>query len=136
MEPVVRHLNKKGETMNTLDWKKLDEFIKKRKPVEVSAGILNDWFWTAATVWENGRYRKDKNRAYVSSFWAIPGFKATMKNGDVIEVAAYREETKKEGYARKRRSEIARKQLHKFAEASRKSMANPSRQTSAARKEG
>ena len=91
--------------MNTLDWKKLDEFIKKRKPVEVSAGILNDWFWTAETVWENGRYLKDKNRAYVSSFWEIPGFKATMKNGDVIEVAAYREETKKEGYARKRRSE-------------------------------
>ena len=111
--------------MNTLDWKKLDEFIKKRKPVEVSAGILNDWFWTAATVWENGKYLKDKHRACVSSYWAIPGFKATMKNGDVVEVVAYREETKKEGEARKRRSDIARKRLHKCAEEARKSMANP-----------
>jgi len=122
--------------MNTLDWKKLEQFIKRRKPAEVSAGILNDWFWTAATVWENGRWSKDKDRAYVSSSWATPGFKATMKNGDVIEVAAYREETAKEGKAREAKARMARIALHKAAERIRSY--NPTGQTApheAARKD-
>ena len=71
--------------MNTLDWKKLEKFIEERKPVSVDAGILNDWFWTAATVYENGEW-KDKDRACVTSSWATPGFKAEMENGDVIHV--------------------------------------------------
>lgn len=77
-----------ASTMNVLDLKALKRFIKERKPVEVSAGILNDWFWTGATVFKNGKWVKD-NHAYTSSNWATPGFKASMKNGDVIEVVAY-----------------------------------------------
>lgn len=100
-----------NETMNTLDWKAVEQFIKKRKPVEVSAGILNDWFWTAATVYENGKW-KDKTRAYVTSSWATPGFKATLKNGDVIEVVASVPENKKQAAVRKVRAATARKELH------------------------
>lgn len=101
--------------MQTLDWKKLEQFIAERKPVEVSAGILNDWFWTAATVYENGKW-KNKSRAYVSSYWATPGFKATLKNGDVIEVAAPIKETAKQAKQREARSQKALEQLHKAAE--------------------
>lgn len=96
--------------MNTLDWKKLEQFIEERKPVEVSAGILNDWFWTAATVWENGEW-KDRDAAYVTSSWADPGFKATMANGDVIEVHAAVEETEEQAAARAVRREESLKVL-------------------------
>lgn len=107
------------DDMQTLDWAKLKAFVAKRKPVEVSAGILNDWFWTAATVYENGKWVKNHN-AYFSSSWATPGFKATMKNGDVVEVAAHRKETQVEQRERRKRSEEARKALHEFAEKARK----------------
>lgn len=73
--------------MNTLDWMKLEKFIKERNPTKVDAGLLNDWFWTAATVYKNGEWF-DKDRAYVTSIWGTPGFKATMENGDTIEVVA------------------------------------------------
>ncbi len=89
--------------MNTLDWEKLEKFIEERKPVSVDAGLLSDWFWTAGTVYENGEW-KDKDRAYVTSSWAIPGFKAEMENGDVIEVVAMIEETEEQATERKVRN--------------------------------
>lgn len=81
--------------MKTLDWSKLEAFIKEREPVEVDAGIIDDWFWTAATVYKDGEWQ-DRDRAYVTSSWATPGFKATMRNGDVVEVISHREETPEE----------------------------------------
>ena len=100
--------------MNTLDWKKLEKFIEERKPVSVDAGILNDWFWTAATVYENGEW-KDKDRACVTSSWATPGFKAEMENGDVIEVVAMTEETEEQKVEREARSKKAREDLKTLA---------------------
>ena len=100
--------------MNTLDWKKLEQFIEERKPVSVDAGILNDWFWTAATVYENGEW-KDKDLAYVTSSWATPGFKAEMENGDVIEVVAMTEETEEQKVEREARSKKAREDLKTLA---------------------
>lgn len=100
--------------MNTLDWKKLEQFIEERKPVSVDAGILNDWSWTAATVYENGEW-KDKDRAYVTTSWATPGFKAEMENGDVIEVVAMTEETEEQAVKREARSKKAREDLKTLA---------------------
>lgn len=93
--------------MNTLDWKNLEKFIKEHKPVSVDAGILDDWFWTAATVYENGEW-KDKDRACVTSPWATPGFRAKLENGDVIKVVAMTEETEEQAADRKMRSKKAR----------------------------
>lgn len=76
-------------TMNRINWAEVEAFIAERKPVEVDAGILNDWFWTAATVWTKKDGWLDKGAAFTHSTWALPGFKATMKNGDVIERAAF-----------------------------------------------
>lgn len=101
--------------MNTLDWNKLENFIQERNPTEVSAGLLDDWFWTAANVWENGAW-KDRDAAYVTSDWATPGFKATMPNGDVIEVVASRDETPNEAAMRKRKTEESRKALSALVE--------------------
>jgi len=100
--------------MNTLDWKKLEQFVSERKPKEVSAGILNDWFWTAATVYEDGEW-KDRDRAYVTSSWATPGFKAEMENGDVIEVVAMTEEAEEQAAEREARSKKAREDLKTLA---------------------
>lgn len=81
--------------MNTLDWDKLEKFISERKPVEVSAGLLDDWFWTAHVVYKDGKYIEDAE-PFVTSTWATPGFKAEMANGDTIEVVATKKETEKE----------------------------------------
>ena len=96
--------------MKTLDWKKLEKFIEERKPIEVSAGILDDWFWTAATVYKDGQWQ-DRDRAWVTSSWATPGFKAEMPNGDTIEVAASVEETEDQVKERKRKTEEGRRQM-------------------------
>lgn len=106
--------------MKIIDWKKVSQFIKERKPVEVSAGILNDWFWTASTVYENGKWsRKGKAAAYVTSDWATPGFKATLPNGDVVEVAVSVEMTPAQLRAhdkeRQRKLPITRKLMGRLA---------------------
>ena len=101
--------------MNTLDWKKLEDFIAERNPVEVSAGLINDWYYTAATVWQNGEW-KDREAAYVTSYWATPGFQATMANGDVLEVEAYREETPEEAEAANIRHQKVKESLREMAE--------------------
>ncbi len=108
----------KSETQ-TLNWSKLEQFIKDRNPVSVSAGLLQDWVMTAATVYENGEWL-DKGAAYVSSFWATPAFKAKMKNGDIIEVIASRPETKRDVAKAEAKRKAARKEIDKFLKNRRK----------------
>lgn len=79
--------------MNEIDWDEVKAFIKERGPVEVSAGLLDDWFWTAATVYKDKKWIKG-HQAFTNSYWATPGFKATMKNGDVIERVAIKKAQK------------------------------------------
>ena len=78
--------------MNTIDWDEVRKFVAERNPVSVDAGILNDWFWTGATVYENGEW-KDLSQAWTRSPWGDIGFKATMPNGDVIEKSCARKAT-------------------------------------------
>lgn len=73
--------------MNTLDMEKVRKFVEDRQPVEVSAGILEDWFWTADSIYAEGKWI-NPNKAYTHSTWGTPGFKAEMSNGDLIEVDA------------------------------------------------
>lgn len=101
--------------MRIIDWKAVKKFIAERKPIEVSAGILNDWFWTAATVYESGKWIRNHG-AFVQSDWACPGFKATMENGDVLEVAANKEMSEKELRIYKEASARTRKKMHRLAE--------------------
>lgn len=100
--------------MNTLDWLAVEKFVAERGPVSVSAGLLEDWYWTAATVYEDGKW--DKERAYVTSSWATPGFKAEMPNGDVIEVEAIRAQTEEEAQIDALRREKNRKELREMVE--------------------
>jgi hypothetical protein len=44
--------------MKTYDYKKIKQLIEENKSeiISVSAGMHEDWFWTAETIWENGKY--------------------------------------------------------------------------------
>lgn len=99
-----------------IDWEQIKKFVEERQPVEVSAGLLDDWFWTAATVYKNGKWIKDHG-VYEHSYWATPGFKAEMPNGDVIERAAWREMTEEDTAKAKLESEKPREQLKEMVAA-------------------
>lgn len=77
--------------MNLFDWTKCREWVEARRPIEVQAGLLEDWSATAATVYRDGRWL-DPDEGYLESSWATPGFYARMPNGDVILVEAERHE--------------------------------------------
>ena len=100
--------------MQTLDWQKLERFIEERKPVEVSAGLLDDWFWTGATVYKDGEWQ-DRDAAYVTSYWATPGFKAEMSNGDIIEIVASTEETAEQAAKREEKAKKTREAIKEMA---------------------
>lgn len=99
--------------MKTLDWEKLEEFVRDRDPVEVDAGIIDDWFWTAATVYRNGEWL-DRDEAWVLTAWGDPGFKAEMKNGDIIEVYASKEATPEEIMAKDIRIKAGKEKARKL----------------------
>ena len=75
--------------MKEFDWEKCREFVAEREPVEVTAGLLEDFYWTAGTVYQSGEWIDD-HCAHLRSMWATPGFMAEMPNGDMIEVEAVR----------------------------------------------
>ena len=58
--------------MNVFDWDKLHEFVAERQPVEVSAGILDDWYWTRDTVYAHGSFIEDHG-AFTHSDWGDTG---------------------------------------------------------------
>lgn len=101
--------------MRIIDWKAVKKFIAERKPKEVSAGLLNDWFCTAATVYENGKWKRNHG-AFVQGDWGCPGFKATMFNGDIIKVSANKEMSKKEFHLYVLARSRTRKRIHRLAE--------------------
>jgi len=74
------------------DFDKCRAWVAERKPVHVDAGMLQDWWWTSATIYDNGEFVVD-HRAWLHSGWATPVFKATLDNGDVIEVECWRDMT-------------------------------------------
>lgn len=99
--------------MNTLDWPKLHDFVRERRPVSVDAGLLEDWFWTAAEVYRDGAF-VEEHGAYLLSHWATAGFKATMANGDIVEVVASCEAPQEVLDQYKRRGEESRKALAEY----------------------
>lgn len=74
--------------MRSLDWDKLRAFVDERKPEFVTAGILDDWSWTAGCVYKEGGYL-DEHFAFTDSEWGTPGFKAKLMNGDFVEVVSF-----------------------------------------------
>lgn len=63
------------------DWDKAAQIIKERKPESADAGLMEDWFWTADCIYENGKPLTEGSSAWLASFWATPVLKI---NSEII----------------------------------------------------
>lgn len=73
--------------MRNYDYKQVRELIKKHADelLEATLGMHEDWFWTASTVWKNGKYtqRLTKNTkigGIAGSGWATPTLCLSFKD--------------------------------------------------------
>lgn len=82
--------------MRHYDYKKARDIIKENKDKlkEASLGMSEDWFWTAETIWENGKYirRLTKNTEISGidgSRWATPTLELWYKDGSSEMIPCY-----------------------------------------------
>lgn len=82
--------------MKKYDIAKAKKFITVHKAdmASVSLGMQEDWFWTAETIWKNGKYTRkiDKNSQFGGingSTWATPMMEVVYKNGDRVLIDCY-----------------------------------------------
>lgn len=78
-----------GDPFKFFDWDKLRAYIKEHGPASVDAGLLGDWNWTAATVYEDGKFIEEHG-AYLHSLWATPAFIATSSQGEETTVECWK----------------------------------------------
>jgi len=71
------------------DFEKAKSIVESRKDeiIEASLGMYEDWFWTAETVYENGKWKRtlkkgDKIAGIDGSYWATPALMIQLKNGE------------------------------------------------------
>ncbi|MGV9142028.1 MAG: hypothetical protein ACOC1X_03730 [Promethearchaeota archaeon] len=75
--------------MRNYDFEKAKRIIEEGKEeiVEASMGMMEDWFWTAETVWEEGDYQMDLDKigsiaGLGGSEWATPVIILKYKDGN------------------------------------------------------
>ena len=78
-EVLQKEAKAKGQPSKVFDWNKAAQIIKERNPEQASAGLSEDWFWTGATIWENGQIYTEW-KPYLKSYWATPVL--VLENGD------------------------------------------------------
>ena len=74
--------------MKKYDFAKARDFIEAEKEIltEAALGMHEDWYWTAETVWKNGKYAVNlatvtKIAGICSSRWATPVIKLKYNDG-------------------------------------------------------
>ena len=85
--------------MRYYDYDKAKEIIKKYKSkglISASLGMMEDWNWTAETIWQSGKYtrRFNKNTEIAGinkSYWATPVIELETEN-DIIKINCYKYE--------------------------------------------
>ena len=86
--------------MKKYDFAKARDFIEAEKEIltEAILGMHEDWFWTAETIWKNGKYAV--NLATVSkiagisgSSWATPVIKLEYNDGKERFLECYKGES-------------------------------------------
>lgn len=60
-----------GNKSRVFDWHKAARILKERAPMEADAGLKDDMFWTAGTIWRDGKPFLE-GYAYLKSIWATP----------------------------------------------------------------
>jgi hypothetical protein len=84
--------------MKNYDFKQAKDFIKLAKKdglIEATLGMKEDWYWTADTVWIDGKYVKKLNKetkigGIQSSNWATPMLELTYKNGTIMQLNCFK----------------------------------------------
>jgi hypothetical protein len=74
--------------MKKYDFDKAKQLIAENEDnlENASLGMHEDWFWTAETVWENGKFSQELNNETMigginGSCWATPAIKLSFKDG-------------------------------------------------------
>lgn len=75
-----------GKPIRTLDWDKAAAILKDRKAVNASAGLGEDWYYTAGTILKDGKPVPDREGAYLSSCWATPTLRIENDDGSYENV--------------------------------------------------
>ena len=70
-EILLRGMMNRGNEMKVFDWDRAAQLIKDRKPKEAIAGLSEDWFWTAGTIFFDGK-PVIHGGTYLASTWATP----------------------------------------------------------------
>lgn len=84
--------------MASYDFEKAKQIIKLYKKdglTQASLGMGEDWYYTAETVWEDGKYIKKLNNktnigGITGSFWATPIIELIFKNETIIRFNCYK----------------------------------------------
>lgn len=69
------------------DWDKAARIIKESGCTDADAGLLEDWFWTAGTIFADGEPDRS-GYCYLASYWATPA----IQIGDVYHQCYKQEE--------------------------------------------
>ena len=84
--------------MTYYDFEKAKQIIKSHKKnelIQVSLGMKEDWYWTADTIWEDGKYLIRLNdKTYIGgingSTWATPIIELRFKDGSLKMFDCYK----------------------------------------------
>ena len=71
MQTLQAEARKNGSPSKVFDWDKAARIIKERNPEKAAAGLSEDWFWTGAVIWNDGKI-SDEWKPYLKSYWATP----------------------------------------------------------------
>jgi hypothetical protein len=84
--------------MKHYDYEKSKSIIKENKSkglVEASLGMQEDWYWTAETIWNDGKYvrvlkENTKIAGIDGSTWATPVLELTYSDETKITLNCYK----------------------------------------------
>ena len=70
VEEMERH---KNDDPKVFDWVKAAKIIIEKRPLNATAGLAEDWFWTAGRIYEDKDISFDGYQySYLKSLWATP----------------------------------------------------------------
>lgn len=78
---LFRGMLNAGRTHKVFDWEKGARLIKEHGIKNATAGLLEDRFWTAVTILEEGEpLEHEKFKPFLSSNWATPFLEDDCRN--------------------------------------------------------
>lgn len=73
--------------MRYFDWNKAKEICEQYKGHEVDAGMDEDWFWTASTIYDGDK--RVKGDPWLGSYWATPVCRVNLNDGSWVTIQCF-----------------------------------------------